>query len=104
VLPFVITPNYYISEDLYLVGDNEYFMAIFVSVIPILFFSTLSFAYFELLCQQFDIDVNHFELIAQDDVNQIMWNLMSQKYQIDLNDLDTSNEYEAVDQDMILEQ
>ena len=34
-----------------------------------------------------------------------MWNLMSQKYQmIDLNDLDTSNEYEAVDQDIILEQ
>lgn len=104
ILPLLITPNYYLTEDIYLIGENEYFMSLFVSIFPIFLFNIFTFAYFELLCQQFDIDVNHFELIAQDDVNQIMWNLMSQKYQIDLNDLDTSNEYEAADQDIILEQ
>ena len=89
ILPLLITPNYYLTEDIYLIGENEYFMSLFVSIFPIFLFNIFTFAYFELLCQQFDIDVNHFELIAQDDVNQIMWNLMSQKYQIDLNDLDT---------------
>jgi hypothetical protein len=104
VAPFIMVPNFYMTEEVYLIGDNEYFMTFFVSILPVLLFCISSFAYFELLCQYFDIDVNHFELIAQDDVNQIMWNLMSQKYQIDLNDLDTSNEYEAVDQDIMLEQ
>jgi hypothetical protein len=64
VLPFIVAPNFYMTEDVYLIGDHEYFMAIVVSVLPILCFSIFSFAYFELLCQQFDIDVNHFELIA----------------------------------------
>ena len=64
ILPFFITPNYYLTEDVYLIGENEYFMSIFVSIFPIFLFNILAFAYFELLCQQFDIDVNHFELIA----------------------------------------
>ena len=69
ILPLLITPNYYLTEDIYLIGENEYFMSLFVSIFPIFLFNIFVFAYFELLCQQFDIDVNHFELIAQDDVN-----------------------------------
>ena len=48
--PFIFSPYFFLTEDFYLIGENEYFMAIIVSVLPIFFFSIFSFAYFELLC------------------------------------------------------
>ena len=44
------------------------------------------------------IDINHFEFISQtDDVNQIMQNMMCKELgHEDINDLDTSHEYEGL--------
>lgn len=63
------------------------------SVLPVCFTTFLIFAFFEILCSQFDMDFHHFELISQDDVNQKMQNLMS-LYRDDYDDLDTSTEIE----------
>lgn len=51
------------------------------------------FFYYEYVCFKQQNETNQFELISQTDVNQIMQHMINKQYE-NLNDLDTSQEYE----------
>lgn len=85
------------------INDGEYKFKWYSHLLHILLLNLTNFIlfyYFEYVCFKQQNETNQFELISQSDVNQIMQNMINKQYE-NINDLDTSQEYEETKRGMI---